>query len=148
MDPAVSKLKFDREAGGLREIAPVLAGGWDIRSAEWPILSIVFTHPKSQRKVGFAFRFDDWDDTPPSLGLFDPATGQDLPWNLWPQGGWSIGNPHPSTGKPFLCLPGIREYHTHSSHTGDAWDNYHARGTFTLTYIVHRVWQRFGDTNG
>lgn len=148
MDPAVSKLKFDRDADGLRGIAPVLAGGWDIRLAEWPTLTLLFKHPRSQRTVGFTFRCDEWDDLPPSLNLFDPDTGQDLPWGRWPQGVWSVGNPHPVTGKPFLCLPGIREYHTHSSHLGDAWENYRARGTYSLPYIVHRVWQRFGETNG
>lgn len=149
MDPAVSKLKFSREVDDLRESAAVaFAGDGEIRAAEWPVLSLVFTHRRSRRAVGFHFRFDEWDDLPPSLLLFDPATGVELPWASWPLGGWSAGDHHPVTSKPFLCLPGIREYHTHQSHTGDAWSNYRARGTFGIGYIVHRVWQRFGDTNG
>jgi hypothetical protein len=148
MDPTVSKLKFDRELDGLRAFAPVVGDPWNIRSAEWPSLHISFRHPRSQRSVGFAFAFDEWDDLPPSLALFDPETGATLSWDRWPQGSWSAANAHPSTGKPFLCLPGIREYHTHSSHLNDAWENYRARGTYSLPYIIHRVWQKFGVSDG
>ena len=46
----------------------------------------------------------------------DPDDGRELPWGKWPKEEWVVHESHPSTGKPFLCLPGIREYHTHSSH--------------------------------
>jgi hypothetical protein len=150
MDPAVSEMKFSRELEILCDVARafVAAGGWEIAIARFPQLSTVFTHPRSKRRVGFGFRFDSWDEQPPSLALFDPKTKAELPWDRWPQGGWSAGNAHPSTSKPFLCLPGIREYHTHSSHLADYWDNYKAKGSYTLGFIVDRVWQRFKDTNG
>jgi hypothetical protein len=150
VDPAVSERKFNRELETLRGDASgfVAAGGWEIVSATFPGLSVIFPHPRSKRRVGFGFQFDCWDEQPPSLALFDPETKAELAWDKWPQGGWSAGNAHPSTGKPFLCLPGIREYHTHSSHLNDFWDNYKAKGSYTLGFIVDRVWQRFKDTNG
>jgi hypothetical protein len=150
LDPAVSQRKFEREMELLRgeAINFVHAAGWEIMTAGFPELSIIFTHPRSTRHVGFRFQFDGWDEQPPSLTLFDPDTKAELPWDKWPQGGWTVGNPHPVTKKPFLCLPGIREYHIHSSHVSDLWDNYKAKGSYTLAFIVDRVWQRFKDTNG
>jgi len=150
VDPAVSERKFNRELELLRGDASgfVTAGGWEIASATFPGLSVIFPHPRSKRRVGFGFQFASWDELPPSLALFDPETKAELPWDKWPQGAWAVGNPHPTTGKPFLCLPGIREYHIHSSHVTDYWDNYKAKGTYTIPCILHRVWQRFKDTNG
>lgn len=150
MDPAVSAKKFDRELDVLRcEVECfATAAGWEYVTAIFPDLSVIFTHPRSKRRVGFRFLFDGWDEQPPSLSLFDPDSKAELPWNEWPQGGWAAGNPHPTTGKPFLCLPGIREYHTHPSHVTDYWHNYKAKGSYTLGFILHRVWQRFGATNG
>ena len=150
MDPAVSEKKFNRELDALHGDGSgfVAAGGWEFVTTNYPVLSLVFTHPRSKRGVGFRFLFDGWDEQPPSLGLFDVETKAELAWDKWPQGGWSVGNPHPTTGKPFLCLPGIREYHMHSSHLTDHWHNYKAKGSYTLGFILDRVWQRFRDTNG
>jgi len=150
VDPAVSQRKFDREIELLQGDASriVKEVGWEITAVSFPELAVIFTHPRSNRRVGFRFYCDGWDEQPPSLSLFDPETKIELPWDKWPQGTWSVGNPHPITGKPFLCLPGIREYHIHSSHVSDLWDNYKAKGSYTLTFIVHRVWQRFEETNG
>lgn len=150
MDPAVSRRKFDREVALFdpKNADALQLDGWELLEATWPALRVVFTHPKTRRRVGFKFTFDGWDQSPPSLGLFDPEGGGELPWEKWPQGGWSVGNSHPVTGRPFLCLPGIHEYHIHSSHLNDPWENYRARDSYKLAHLVHRVCQRFGDTNG
>jgi hypothetical protein len=150
VDPAVSEKKFNRELEVLRGDGRgfVTAGGWEFVTASYPELSVIFAHPRSKRRVGFRFLIDSWDEQPPSLALFDPETKAELPWEKWPQGTWAVGNPHPTTGKPFLCLPGIREYHTHSSHLTDYWHNYKAKGSYTIGFILDRVWQRFKETNG
>ena len=151
MDPDVSRLKFAQEIGKITgaSAAFVKLARWEIVSTEFPILAVVFTHPRSQRRVGFRFACDGWDQEPPSLALFDPPTGAELSWNQWPKGGWLAHHPHPVTGRPALCLPGIREYHTHTSHLNDPFINYRSRGeSYTLLHIVYRVQQRFGDTNG
>ncbi len=150
MDASVSRKKFERGVAVVDPTADdaISLGGWALREWAYPHLRIVFTHPKSRREVEFRFSFDGWDQQPPSLALHDPVTGLELPWEKWPKGGWSAGNPHPTTNKPFLCLPGIREYHIHSSHLNDPWENYRTRASYHLSHILHRVWQRFGDTNG
>lgn len=150
MDAAVSRKKFERDAAPFAPGAaePLCFDGWKVQDVTWPTFSVVFTHPKSRRPVGFRFLFENWDQEAPSLGLYDPATGETLPWEKWPQGAWSVGNPHPVTQKPFLCLPGIREYHIHSSHLNDPWSNYRGRESYKFGHLLHRVWQRFRDTNG
>lgn len=150
MDPEVSRAKFDTEIAAINDEASSFAKarGWEVVRTEYPVLAVVLTHPRTQRRVGFRFVCDGWNEQPPSLALFDPKTDADLPWAQWPQGGWSAGDAHPVTQKPFLCLPGIREYHVHPSHLDNPWTNYKSHDSYKLRYIVHRVQQRFGDTNG
>ena len=150
MDRAVSVRKFEAEVRSLQEETAgfVAARGWTIVAAEYPVLAVIYRHPGTARQIEFRFTCDDWDQVAPSLTLHDATDGRELAWEEWPKGGWSAGSPHPLTGKPFLCLPGIREYHSHSSHIGDTWDGYRLRGTYRLRDILERVYQRFGDTGG
>lgn len=150
MDPEVSKLKFAREQEAIAAASSDFAKsrGWELLPSDYPLIRVVLTHPRSKRRVGFRFLCDGWDEQPPSLSLFDPDTDAELPWERWPQGGWAAGNPHPGTTKPFLCLPGIREYHVHPSHVNEPWANLRPRETYKLRYIVHRVQERFEATNG
>jgi hypothetical protein len=150
VDAEVSRRKFAKEMSAMRNEAASLVArlGWEVVTAEYPVFAVTFTHPRTKRRVGFRFQFDNWDEQPPSLSLFDPDNGAELPWEKWPQGTWAVGNPHPVTGKPFLCLPGIREYHIHTSHLTDLWDNLKGNDSYRLLHLVHRVQQRFGDTNG
>ena len=82
---------------------------------------------------------DDWNGLPPIVTLLDQSgTGlRTLPTG--PTGIFHQG-PHPVTGRPFVCMAGTREYHTHSSHTGDLWDNYRNRGGYDLGGILTRIW--------
>lgn len=48
---------------------------------------------------------------------------------------------HPETEQPFLCVPGIREYHTHPQHTGDSWLLYRERGDGSISTICERLWR-------
>ena len=150
MDRAVSLRKFEAEVRSLRaEAAPYAAArGWTIVDSTYPTLAVVLRHPSSNREVEFRFHCDDWDEQPPSLTLHYPEEGRELSWEDWPRGGWDVHQSHTSTGKPFLCLRGIREYHTHSSHLNDRWDGYRLQDTYRLRNIVDRVQQRFEDSNG
>lgn len=42
-------------------------------------------------------------------------------------------------GIPFLCMRGVREYHRHPAHTGDAWLLHRGRGEGTLSAILAAV---------
>lgn len=50
---------------------------------------------------------------------------------------------HPNTGRPFLCLRGIREYHEHPQHSGDEWLLY--RTEMSLFTIVMSMWRACVD---
>jgi len=42
---------------------------------------------------------------------------------------------------PFLCLAGIREYHSHPAHSGDLWELRRASGAgrlVSLLEVIHR----------
>ena len=150
MDEAVSRRKFDTEVRSLQADAAafVRARGWRLVSVIYPTLTIILKHRRSCREVEFRFACDHWDELPPALSLHDPADGRELRWEEWPKRGWKVLAAHPTTGKPFLCLPGIREYHTHTSHIPDKWEGYRLRGTYRLRDIVDRVHQRFNDSDG
>lgn len=42
---------------------------------------------------------------------------------------------------PFLCLPGVREYHEHPAHTGDSWLLHRDRGEGTLYFLLEKIYQ-------
>ena len=150
MDQIVSIRKFEAAVQSLQGDAAAFteARGWKILSMVFPILSVAFRHSRSSREIEFRFSCDNWDEFPPSLTIHDPADGRELSWDEWPKNEWSVIDPHPSTGKPFLCLPGIREYHSFPGHVGDSWENYRPQSGYSLLRIVDRVHQRFEDSNG
>lgn len=150
MDAEVSRRKFAKAISAMTGDASefMKLRGWKVKAEEYPVLTLLFKHPTTGREVGFRFLCDNWDELPPSLTLVDPEDGSELPWEKWPQGGWNAGNQHPRTNKPFLCLPGIREYHTHDSHLNDLWENLRCRESYSLLHIVERVRQKFEVTNG
>ena len=150
MDRAVSIRKFEAEIRALKAEAAgyVSAKGWKIVESTYPVLAVVLRHSRSTREIEFRFSYDDWDELPPSLSLHHPNGGEELTWEEWPKGGWDAHKAHTSTGRPFLCLTGLREYHTHQSHLRNKWGSYRHRGTYRLRDIVDRVQQRFEDTDG
>lgn len=91
-------------------------------------------------------RYDNYDLWPPSLAFIEPWTGQPaIPPVAAPEAG--NGRPRnvllgrPGTGEPFLCMPGIREYHEHPQHTGDAWLLHRGEGAGRLAVVCDRVWR-------
>lgn len=45
-------------------------------------------------------------------------------------------------GTSFICLPGIREYHSHSDHSNDPWLTHRGKGgEGTLGFIVEKLYQ-------
>lgn len=40
---------------------------------------------------------------------------------------------------PFMCLPGVREYHDHPAHTGDSWFLHRSTGVGSLNYILEQI---------
>jgi hypothetical protein len=151
MDAEVSKVKFEREKefvlGAGKEFTD--ANGWEIIQIDFPIIAVVLTRPHDKRRLGFRFTCEGWDEQPPSLTLFDPALpNEELQWPKWPQAGWQAAAKSATNPKPFLCLPGLREYHRHENHLKDLWDDLRPKPGYALRYIVDRVHQKYRMTNG
>jgi len=117
--------------------------------------------------TGVAFDFSDYDEYPPSVRLVDPFTRVPYTWEELPtplmrqveaaqplgfqiQVGPGVEAPRmlvnqplmqPSNagGPPFLCIAGVREYHEHPGHSGDAWDLHRAAGAGRLVRILEVI---------
>jgi hypothetical protein len=96
--------------------------------------------------------YTNYDLEPPSLRFIDVWTGEPATPPVQPAQLSSTGEPqnllpgpHPDTGLPFLCLPGLLEYHTHPQHSGDLWlVGHRAQGAGRLAVVCERVWQAMG----
>lgn len=113
---------------------------WVVVVRTYPVVEVQFS-ADGRSTVRARAVCDDWDDVPPSVDLLD---AEGTPLAKFPQGiGHSVFNnsAHPRTGRPFLCVPGIREYHEHGSHLSDKWDNYkNKKSDYDLGGILTRVW--------
>ena len=88
----------------------------------------------------FRFACERFDAEPPSVSMLDPETHEELPIERWTPGvAHSI---HPGTNRPFVCLQGIAEYHSHPSHLGDTWDRYRFR--FRIPQTASRLLDKAG----
>lgn len=145
MHPVASKALFDQE---VRNFSPALAQrrGWTFHTIEYPIIDCSFTAPgRTTFRVRLAC--DDWDDRPPSITLHatDGALLTALPAN--PTGVFNAG-PHPSAGRPFVCMRGAREYHTHPSHVNEPWESVKDNSSYTLGNILTQLWNAWQKGSG
>lgn len=91
--------------------------------------------------------YDNYDLWPPSLTFIDVFTRQPVRPHVraiqpTPEGLRDVLiDSHPETKQPFLCLAGIREYHTHPQHTGDSWLLHRTLGEGSISTICERIWR-------
>ncbi len=79
---------------------------------------------RQESSIVLALGCDNYDTDPPSLAyMANWEATQELPFEAWPKGA-GVVQQHPVTGKPFLCRPGMREFHTHYQHGDEPWDKY------------------------
>ena len=137
MHPAAAKLLFDEQ---VRELTPALAErrDWVLHLIDFPSIDCAFT-ANGRTTLRLQLHCDDWNDLPPAITLH-AGNGDllsELPPN--PTGVFNLG-PHPSTQRPFVCMRGAREYHTHPSHVGDLWENLKDQENYTLGGILTQLW--------
>jgi hypothetical protein len=156
VDPEVSRRKVQREVDWWRANASTYRRrGWILIDHRDLVVEMALAAPVQITGPGplpilsacFRLDFSNYDLWPPSLRFIDLFTGEPSP----PHVGAVVvenGQPvevllevHPTTGLPFLCLPGIREYHDHPQHTGDDWLLYRNSGAGSLVTICDRVWR-------
>lgn len=115
---------------------------WVIHKAEYPIVEISFRD--GERELRLRFNCDNWNELPPSIELI--KSNGDYLDNI-PQGhGVFNSSPHSNTKRPFICMIGSREYHTHSGHVNDVWENYKDKSSYTLGGIITQIWRAWKKT--
>jgi hypothetical protein len=169
VDPAVSRAKFDAEvAEYLKLRGEYERRGWLLVDTEFPSVFVVMATPRLRPPAivcGVLLDYTNYDLRPPSVQLVDPFTrepyrARELPTalnralpaqtvelpgipvgNLQMQGVQPLMQAHDPEDVPFLCIAGVREYHDHPGHTGDAWELHRAAGAgrlVRLLEVVHR----------
>ena len=115
--------------------------------------------------LGVAINFTDYDFRPPSVKLVNPFTqvpykANELPTLLKrrvpaaipPQLAGVPGIAAVSeqqlvqqyeNEEPFICLPGIREYHDNPGHSGDDWLLHRGSSAGSLHFVLHQI-SRYG----
>lgn len=158
VDPSVTREKLRRDLELWKANADRNARGWlllgydDERlSLELAFLGALATSAGSGPLpiVACAVRltYENYDLWPPSLTFIDALTREPAKPHVvavvpTPEGPRNVLiDGHPLTQKPFLCLPGIREYHSHPQHTGDDWLLHRAAGEGSLSVICDRIWR-------
>jgi hypothetical protein len=158
VDPAVTNQKFRQELDLWKEHSDHQHRGWllldendSVPSVEVAFLAGVAT------SVGAGFlpiivctirlTYENYDLWPPSLTFIDVFTRQPSrpharAFLSTPEGPRDVLiDGHPTTNQPFLCLPGIREYHLHPQHTGDDWLLHRPTRAGSISTICERIWR-------
>ena len=143
MHRAAAKALFDKQAG----FTPVLLAErhWELLCREFPLLDLVFTE-QSRVPLRLQFNCQEWNELPPAIALMN-RDGQYL--STIPRDPAGVFNPsaHPTTGRPFICMRGSLEYHTHSSHLNDPWDQLRGKSSYDLGGIVTQVWRAWRNAS-
>lgn len=145
MHPAASQALFENE---VKEFSKELElrRGWEFHSLEYPVVDCSFL-ARSRTTLRLRLTCDDWNDLPPAISLH-AADGALLTELLPNPTGVFNTNAHPSTGRPFVCMRGAREYHTHPSHTVDLWSNVQHTDSYTLGGVLTQLWHAWLKGSG
>ncbi len=137
MHEAASRALFEEE---VTKFHPELleSRGWTLFSKDFPVLDVGFS-AKDGARLRLRFVCNDWNERPPSVEFLDWG-GQQLAGIERDPASVFNNSPHPATGRPFICMKGVREYHTHPSHTNDAWEAIRGGDKFTLGGILTQLW--------
>jgi len=170
VDPAVSRAKFDREIALYREMeGSYRSRGWFLLEAAFPEALVMFVATGVKPAAVAAavlLDFTDYDLQPASVRFVDPFTRrllnrQELNLNmlrkqippgvdpamaglLAQQGQLAMSDMIQANGltdPPFVCLPGVREYHDNPAHSGDPWLLHRNSGEGSLAFILDKIWQ-------
>jgi hypothetical protein len=155
VDPEVTRRKFERELQRWTEQKDAYRRrGWMMLGQGDLTVDIGFLgrlpvggQPIPAMSACVRIDFTNFDLWPPSVEFIDPLTGEYAPPPVQALVGTNddprdlIVHTHPETGRPFFCLPGIRQYHDHPQHSGDSWLLHRQSGEGSLATICDRIWR-------
>ena len=132
MHEALARVKFDSDVADLGGVA---ADSCDltVHQRAYPILDVTVRH---SRPLRLRMSAPNRDDQPPSIELLNPD-GSPLPAPI--PGGVFHPGPHPNTGRPFICMRGSLEFHTHPSHLNESWAQYRGQDGMGLIGILMQI---------
>ncbi len=153
VDPMVSQAKFEQEITDFQASRLThRERGWFLLYAVFPIAEVLLVVPSSQplaAPVVVRFDYSNYDAEPPSVTLAHPLTGEpfamkDLPIQVMQvirgdgpmQQLQSLMQAYGPDDVPFLCVPGVKEYHDNPAHTGDPWELYRTQGAGRLARLL------------
>lgn len=170
VDPEVSRAKFAREVALHRaDEARHRARGILLVDAVFPeAFALLFARRVTPAALlaGVVLDFTNYDLRPPSVRFVDPFTREplkaaqlgismprrlpapELPPEFVQLAGQAAQGPvlnmlqsYGPDEFPFLCLPGVREYHDHPAHTGDSWLLHRGSGEGSLHFVLDQIWK-------
>ena len=145
------------------------ARGWLLARVAFPEILVAMCSTKTTPPAvvtGILFDYTNYDAEPPSVKLVDPFTAEPYPASKLPTvlkrrvpapAIEIAGLPIPPGVQPqffgeqplmqwagpddipFLCVAGVREYHDHPAHSGDAWELHRAGGAGRLVRLLEVV---------
>lgn len=150
VDPAVSRVKFARELKFARALEDEYRRrGCILLRTDFPVVELLFGVPHLQPSpvlFGALLDFTNYDAEPPSVRVIHPWTQAPLHAAECPTPLPVLDDPQKprfllqawtaSEDIPFVCTPGVREYHRHPGHTGDSWWLRRGRGEGTLPHVL------------
>lgn len=170
VDPTVSRAKFEREVAQFREHETMhRQRGIFLLGATFPEVFVLLASPRVRPSVliaGVVIDFANYDLKPPSVTFVNPFSREpikakdltismprrqpmhgvppEVATALAQQGQIQVINMIQFNGPeevPFLCLPGVREYHDNPAHTGDSWLLHRRSGEGSLHFILEQIWK-------
>jgi hypothetical protein len=128
----LARANFESDVANLTPVV-ISSCRLQVHSTDFPVLDVTVEHTKPLR---LRMRADNWDELPPSVELLRP---DGIPLTNLVPGGIFHAGPHPHTNRPFVCMRGCREYHTHPSHLNEAWEQHRGRDGMGLVGILMQI---------
>lgn len=159
IDPNITRSKFDREIAEFKKHQRYHhRRGWLLIEASYPKVFVIFAKPEIHPQAilfGVEIDFKNYDLWPPSVTLVEPFTREPYTNETFPAGirfPYRVGEDpgqfqdflqksELSGGRPFICMPGTREYHEHPAHTGNSWLLHRGRGAGTLFFLLNKLYE-------
>jgi hypothetical protein len=171
VDPTVSRTKFDAEMAQFLYLRQEYEGrGWFLVDAAFPLVFVVLVAPKIDPPAiayGVIFDYSNYDSRPPSVIFVNPFTREPRLYKEFPPhmrlnrstpgvpqfpAPGMLGNIQISLPQallqafdeeevPFLCIPGVLEYHEHPAHIGDSWELHRTAGAGRLVRLLDVITQ-------
>ena len=129
---ALARANFDQDVAALTD-ASAATQRLIVHAHSFPVLDVTILHSRNLR---LRLEAANWNEQPPAVALLNP---DGTPWTAALPGGVFNGSAHPTTGRPFICMRGAREYHTHPSHLNETWDNYRGQDGMGLVGILMQL---------